>query len=562
MLKQLRLNAKLKELRRTLEEYLEKQKGFKAREAELQKALEEAENEEDINLINQNIDELENEVKEADCDGNIERLNGEIETAQSELDSIGTPVQEEGRGSEPVQKEERKMKGMKVTRGIFGKLPVEKRAAIMNDENVKNFISRAREMIKEKRAVTNAELNIPTVLLDILKENVSAYSKLYSHVNVVQASGSTRRTVAGSVPEGIWTEMVGVINELSLDFSLIETDGYKVAGLFILENSTYEDSDSQLLSLIVEYLSAAIGKALDKAIVFGTGKRMPLGFVTRLAQTAQPADWDAKAPVWTDLHDTHIIKVNIASETGEVFFASLMNAFSVADPKKNGANNNMFWVMNRKTHLDIVSRTIKFNAAAALVATNSGTMPIIGGTIIEDEMMADYDIAGGYGAVYTLVERSGYTLAQSSEVKFIEDQTVFKGTARYDGKPAYGEGFIIANYNNTNPTTSVQFAADSANGDNVALSALQIGTSAATLFPCSFNKDVLNYHCTVTAHSQKITATALKSDASVVIKNGDTVVTSGSNATFTKGENILTVTVSNGNAASRTYTVVVIDETA
>lgn len=559
MLKQLRINAKLKELRRSLKEYLEKQAGFNSRAAELQKALEEAENQSDLDLINQNIEDLDKEVKEADCESNIEKLNKEISEAEAELEEIGKPVPAP---EPPAEEKERNDNNMFKTRGIFGKLSAERRNAILADSSVKEFITRARELVSEKRSVSGLELSIPVTLLDILKENISTYSKLYSHVNVVKAGGTTRRIVAGSVPEAIWTEMVGVINELSIDFSMIETDGFKVAGLFIIENSDYEDSDAQLLALIVEYLSAAVGKAIDKAIVYGTGNKMPLGFITRLAQTAQPSDWSSKSPEWTDLHTSHILKLDLSGATGEEFFSKLLMALAVADPKKNGANSSSFWVMNRKTHLDIIARTVKFNSAAALVASNNGTMPIVGGTIIEDEMMADYDIGGGYGGVYTLVERSGYTLAQSSEVKFIEDQTVLKGSARFDGKPAYAEGFVLINYDNTNPTTSIQFAADSANGDRVALSSLTIGSTPVTLLPSAFNKDVLNYHCTVKAHSQKITAAALDAGADVVIKNGNTVVNNGSNATFTAGENVLTVTVTNGNASARTYTVIVIDETA
>ena len=46
---------------------------------------------------------------------------------------------------------------------------------------------------------------------------------------------------------------------------------------------------------------------------------------------------------------------------------------------------------------------------------------------------------------------------------FIEDMTLFKGTARYDGMPVIGEAFVAVNINNKAVTTSVTFAADSAN---------------------------------------------------------------------------------------------------
>ena len=62
-----------------------------------------------------------------------------------------------------------------------------------------------------------------------------------------------------------------------------------------------------------------------------------------------------------------------------------------------------------------------------------------------------------------LAEREGTTLEQSTEVKFIEDQTAFKATARYDGKPVRGEAFVIVRYDNTAAATSLTFASGAAN---------------------------------------------------------------------------------------------------
>ena len=85
-------------------------------------------------------------------------------------------------------------------------------------------------------------------------------------------------------------------------------------------------------------------------------------------------------------------------------------------------------------------------------------MPIIGGDIVLLDFIPDGDIIGGYGSLYLLAERAGTTLAQSEHVRFIEDQTVFKGTARYDGTPVFGEGFVGINIKNAAPTTTMTFA--------------------------------------------------------------------------------------------------------
>ena len=60
------------------------------------------------------------------------------------------------------------------------------------------------------------------------------------------------------------------------------------------------------------------------------------------------------------------------------------------------------------------------------------------------------------------------SIAPSEHVKFVENQTVFKGLARYDGKPAIGEAFVIVRFDNTAPTTSATFPEDTANGKNTA----------------------------------------------------------------------------------------------
>jgi len=48
-------------------------------------------------------------------------------------------------------------------------------------------------------------------------------------------------------------------------------------------------------------------------------------------------------------------------------------------------------------------------------------------------------------------------------VRFFENQTVFKGYARYDGKPVIGEAFVMVSYDNTDAATSAAFPIDYAN---------------------------------------------------------------------------------------------------
>ena len=119
--------------------------------------------------------------------------------------------------------------------------------------------------------------------------------------------------------------------------------------------------------------------------------------------------------------------------------------------------------MNETTYTTMMSEALTINASGAVVTGMSQTMPILGGTIEILDFIPDNNIIGGYGDLYLLAERAGTTIAQSEHVRFIEDQTVFKATARYDGLPVIPEGFVVFGLNATTPTTSMSFAEDVAN---------------------------------------------------------------------------------------------------
>lgn len=557
MLRKIKILAELKKRNSTLTALIVQKTGFETRQSELEKALAEAETEEDINLVQQNIEDLEKEITDAGVDAKVESEQAEVEKLNAELVSIVEPT--DPQVAEPKNDNERGAKFNMSKRGLFYTvLDTQQRAAFLENAEVKDFLTRAREL-KQTRGVTNANLTIPQVFFDTLRPNLPKVSKLYAKVNVKPVKGTARQNITGTLPEAVWTEMCGDLNELDISFNQIEVDGYKVGGFMAIANSTLADSDESLASDILDALSAAIGKALDRAIVFGTGSRMPLGIATRLAQTSQPSSWGTNDPTWTDLHTSNVLKWDASAQTGATFFAALHGKLSTA--KSDYATGETTWIMNKKTHQAIIAKSIGVDSSAAIVSMINSTMPVIGGEIIELETIADNDIIGGYLDMYLLAERQGGEFASTDILRFLSEQTVFKGTARYDGKPVFGEAFVMVNIANTNPTTSSTFPGDSANVKLVSLSALTIGATPVTLFP-PFDPNVLNYHCKVTAHANKITATALTTGATVSIKNGATTVTNGSNATFTAGENTLTIDITNGNATKRTYTVVVDDVTA
>lgn len=85
------------------------------------------------------------------------------------------------------------------------------------------------------------------------------------------------------------------------------------------------------------------------------------------------------------------------------------------------------------------------------------------------------------------------------------------------------------------------------------LSALTVGTLSLTP---SFSSGLTEYAATATGVSDVITAAAEDANATIAIKNGNTSVTNGGSASWASGENVLTITVTNGSI-SKVYTVTV-----
>ena len=531
-----------------------KDEEFATREADLAQAIEEAEpgNAEQEGAINAEIEQFEadstthSEAKET-LRVDIERLEGELEEIERNAPVPPAPEIKKNDVRGDQRMENINIRSLPMTRRAFDALPMEQRNTIVAQDDVKAFLGELRSMKGQSRAVTGAELTIPVVFLDLISENMFRYSKLLNRVRVRNVSGEARQTIAGTVPEAVWTEMCGAINELSFTFNQVTLDGYKVAGYVPVCNSLLEDNDINLASWIVEMLSEAIGLAMDKAILYGKGaaSKMPLGIVTRLAQDSKPADYPANAPEWVDLSDSNVLQIGGASVTGAEFWSALMTATGATYTRYN--RGNMFWAMNSKTYATLKSKLITFTATGDIVANLFGSLPIVTGDIDVLEFIPDGDIIGGYGDLYLLAMRSGMTVESSTHVQFIQDNTVFRGKQRADGMPIIPGAFVAININNQAVTTVMDFAADTANDAQLE----DITLTGATI---SFDHETYTYSATATNNSLKIEATAAQATAQIAIQANGKNVRNGGTVTLTASElNPITVTVKQGNA-TRVYT--------
>lgn len=548
--------AELKELR-------EKDADFASREEALTSAIEEAESDADRRAVEEMVSEFDTERRAheaavATLESELAELRGQLEEIEKNQEP---PAPAQQRGAE--HKEERSMpnlmfdvrtiRNLPVNLRAFDQFPFSERQRMVATPQAQEFLAEIRSIISDKRAVTGADLTIPIEFLDIIRENTFRYSKLLARVRVRDGRGTARQTIAGTVPEAVWTECCGALNELEFSFSQVEVDCYKVGGYVPLCNSLLEESDLDLAGEVLEMISQAIGYALDKAILYGRENlKMPTGIVPSLAQTAQPSNWDVNGPAWVDLHETNLITID-ANLTGAAFWSALRMAAAKTFTVYN--RGETFWAMNSMTYAMLESKAIATTVTGEWVAMIGGRLPIVSGNIDVLEFIPTGDIIGGYGDLYLLRRHSGTTIGadETGYINRVRDITLFFGKSRADGKPIIRGAFVGININGQAVTTEMTFAGDIAN--TATLNALSVGTE--TLNP-GFDPTVPAYAITAANASDKIEATPTVASAAVSISyNGQNVRNGGTVTWLADGTaHPLTVTVTNG-AATVVYTVTV-----
>ncbi|MGO5022093.1 phage major capsid protein [Lawsonibacter sp. LCP25S3_G6] len=557
-LQALLLKRKIEEKQGRMAGLLEKRETFKTRERELEAAMDEAQTDEQLRTMDEMVDAF--DAEQRSHEEAIAALQGEIDADQAELRSL-----EENQPKAPAQPPKlpssetaRKDENIMTKRQIraFGAMTMEQRSAFIQRDEVQDFLSQFRSKFKsgQTRSVTGGELLIPEMVLELIRQNIEDYSKLIRRVRLVPVSGRARQPIMGTIPEAVWTEACGALNELAFALNQAEVDGYKVGGYVPICNALLEDTDYALLSEIIVGMGAAIGIAVDKAILFGTGVKMPLGVATRLAQTVQPGEYPENARPWVNLSASNVITIPSGSTSGLTLFQKIILASGAAKGKYS--RGDKFWAMNEATETKIKAEAAAVNAAGAIVAVMDGTMPVVGGDMVvfSDDVMPDDTIIGGYGDLYLLAERDGTTVGYSDQPLYLQDQTVVKGTARYDGQPAIPEGFVAIGIGKA-PVTSVSFAQDVANPAVAALQSLTIGGLA--LSP-TFATGTDTYTATTSNAKDAISAVPTMG-STVTITVGKTRVQNGGEATWSSGSNVVSITVNNGKN-SKVYTVTVTKE--
>lgn len=407
----------------------------------------------------------------------------------------------------------------------------------MTREDSKRFIQTVQALGNQGRSVENLDKTMPDSWLDVLHEELPGASKLLKYVRYRKIKGTGRQPMTGAVPEAVWIGACDHLNASSLGFNDVEYDVYAV-GAYIKIPKIYLASDSvvDLGAEIMDGLINAIGVGADKAILYGTNVKMPLGVVTRLAQTSEPTDESISYP-WEDLHSTNIITI-AADKTGANFFYELALAKKALKKKRFPTPHGIVWCMNSTTHAAVDAEATLANVLA--VGTNQdGTdyMPILKGVVEELDFIPDNNIVVGFFDLYGYGDREGGEVDNSDIPFFLENARVYKAVAYADGMPLCPSAFAVIGIGGTNPTTVLSFQPDYANTDLntltvTAAAGSAVGKTVLTVSGKLVNTNTLKYKCGLNGPAVGTAPDATWSD----LTSGSTAITAAAGAWITVAE--------------------------
>lgn len=416
MLKQLKLQAELKQRKSELTGYQTRQADFEKRKAELEAALNEAQSDEDLKLVEGQISELESEVTEADVDGKIGTVQGEISRIEGELADIDERSKNPAPKKTPNQSEERG--NISMNRHQVRELL--KSGEYYERAEVKEFY----EKFKNLRAVTGGELAIPEVVINRIMDIMGDYSTLYPLVDKIRVNGTARILIDTDTTAATWIEQSGAIPAGDVGtITDVSFDGYKIGKVTFVDNCMLQDSIINIDDYVSKKLARAIALGLDLSVLKGTGSanKQPDGIIPQL---------DA----------SH--KVTVLDPKG---YADIVKPIALID---TGADSigEIVAVMKRSTYYNrLLGYSVQPTSTGEVVAKlpNLKTPDLLGLRVVfNNNMDADTILYGDYSK-YTLVERENITIDKSEHVKFSEDQMGFRGKGRFDGRPTKKDAFVL-----------------------------------------------------------------------------------------------------------------------
>lgn len=290
---------------------------------------------------------------------------------------------------------------------------------LLRSKPVRDFYSDLQVRLRNGSLTRGTEIIIPEEAEDSLTELIKQYSALYSEVRMIPIGIDGRAVVSVDDVKAVWSFSADVLAELDSSLAAVELADNKLGCFTSVPNSTLENALIDMALYIEDLLAQAMAYGFDDAVINGVGNNTsvfePRGIMMNLPATNQ------------------VTLTMGAMNQSSVSPGHILNEISLITSGTKDDIGEVIAVMKRKTY---------YNYAAA-GANSSLPYPNLNGVRVKfTPAVGDKKIILGDFKQYVMGKRRGVQIASSDQVKFTDDQTLFKVSGRFDGQPLNNAAFV------------------------------------------------------------------------------------------------------------------------
>ena len=290
---------------------------------------------------------------------------------------------------------------------------------LLRSKPVRDFYSDLQVRLRNGSLTRGTEIIIPEEAEDSLTELIKQYSALYSEVRMIPIGIDGRAVVSVDDVKAVWSFSADVLAELDSSLAAVELADNKLGCFTSVPNSALENTLIDMTLYIEDLLAQAMAYGFDDAVINGVGNNTsvfePRGIMMNLPTTNQ-------VTLTMDAMDQSLVSPG-----------HILNEISLITPGTKDDIGEVIAVMKRKTY---------YNYAAA-GANSSLPYPNLNGVRVKfTPAVGDKKIILGDFRQYLMGKRRGAKIASSDQVKFTEEQTLFKVSGRFDGQPLNNAAFV------------------------------------------------------------------------------------------------------------------------
>lgn len=397
-----------------------------------------------------------------------------------------------------------------------------------------------------KQALTGLDVVMPKTVIDSVMKDLSTNHPLLSRINFIDSNGAIRMLInEDGYQEAAWGALCDeIVKELTSGFKEVNTGLFKLSAFLPVCKAMLDLGPAWLDNYVRQVLYEALANGLERGIVKGTGKDMPVGMTRQVGEGVV-----VTGGVYPE--KGKIAVADFAPET----FGRLVGLLTVSPAGKFRAVNDLILIVNPMDYWQLVMPATTVQSPDGTFRNNILPVPA---TIIQCAALDVGEAILGTGKRYFAaagMSKQG-KIEYSDHYRFLEDERVYIIKTYANGMPMDNNAFLHLDITGLRTARWKVELTDAAAPSAVAeLADLRVG--ALQLAP-SFASATTTYSVATENAKNTINAVPAEAGAKIVVKVGNKVIENGTAATWATGENTVTVTVTAADGeTTKTYTITV-----